>query len=195
MCGAYYVDDETLEEMRRVASEVYEQLNGKPLRAEIRPSALAPVLIGGNSGIRLAEQQWGYPGFQNKGIVFNARSESVLEKRMFRNGIYNTRAVIPVKHFYEWNKRKEKNTFKRADGRVLYLAGFYDSFDGINKFIILTTAANESMVGTHDRMPLVLENNQIRDWIFNNDKTEELLKQVPILLSRTSSVEQISFNI
>ena len=50
--------------------------------------------------------------------------------------------------------------FTRSDSTVMYLAGFCDWFENERRFVILTTAANESMKKVHDRMPLILEKEQ-----------------------------------
>ena len=44
--------------------------------------------------------------------------------------------------------------------------------------MILTTAANESMIKVHDRMPLILEKEQMEDW-FDNEKMQVILLQKP----------------
>lgn len=95
-----------------------------------------------------------------------------MEKRMFQNGIHYHRAVIPAAGFYEWSRQKEKNTFYRKDGKPLYLAGFYDRFDKEDRFVILTTVANASMRPVHDRMPLVLEKDQIRSWLWEEKQAQ-----------------------
>ncbi|MCD8217028.1 MAG: SOS response-associated peptidase [Clostridiales bacterium] len=70
------------------------------------------------------------------------------------------------------------------DGDVLYLAGFFDLMENEERFVILTTSANKSMSVVHDRMPLVLEEAQITDWIIDDKSTEEFLRQVPGALKR-----------
>ena len=47
--------------------------------------------------------------------------------------------------------------------------------------MILTTAANESMMDVHDRMPLILRRELIEDWLFDDGKVPELLRQSPVL--------------
>ena len=64
-----------------------------------------------------------------------------------------------------------------------------------HRFVILTTAANASMEPVHDRMPLILEENQIKDWICENSKTEELLKKTPPLLEREGEYEQMKLDL
>ena len=56
-----------------------------------------------------------------------------------------------------------------------------------------TTGANASMLPVHDRMPLILEKNQVTDWILESDRTESLLRQLPPLLERNTEYEQLSF--
>ncbi len=68
------------------------------------------MITAGSNGtrtIRLALQRWGYSGLKDKGVIINARQESVWEKRMFSRGMQYHRAVIPAGHFYEWNASKE----------------------------------------------------------------------------------------
>lgn len=157
MCGRYYISEETYQDLQRIVSLVEQNIKKKIQTGDIHPTETAPVLVWKEPGrLCLTEKTWGYPGWQKKGIIFNARAESVKEKRIFQNGISYHRAVIPVSGFYEWNHQKEKNTFYRKDGNTMYLAGFYDRFGMEDRFIILTTQANDSMKLVHDRMPLVL---------------------------------------
>ena len=69
--------------------------------------------------------------------------------------------MIPAKGFWEWNKSKEKFSFERTDSQVLFMAGCYDCIDGQDRFVILTTEANSSVKPVHDRMPLILERNEL----------------------------------
>ncbi len=90
-------------------------------------------------------------------MIFNARSESVLEKRMFRESTLHRRIVVPAAWFYEWNQRKEKNIFSSKEQPAIFMAGIYNYDQEEERFVILTTAANESMKPVHDRMPLILK--------------------------------------
>ena len=47
---------------------------------------------------------------------------------------------------------------------------------------ILTTAANASMQSIHDRMPLILQRDQVRPWLTERDTAVQLLGMVPPLL-------------
>ena len=49
----------------------------------------------------------------------------------------------------------------------------------------------ESMIKVHDRMPLILEKGQLKDW-FDDRKMEQILHQVPVQLKREAEYEQQS---
>jgi len=46
------------------------------------------------------------------------------------------------------------------------------------------------MIKVHDRMPLILEKRQIRDWLSDDSAVEDLLRQTPVLLDRETEYEQ-----
>ena len=193
MCGRYHFSAELLDEIRDLTEQKDWKLELGVLDRDIHPGDTAPVITAaGDQGgsLRACRQKWGYPGPGGKGLVFNARSESVFEKRMFRDSVSMRRAVIPVSWFYEWNKNKEKFTFTKEGSRILFLAGFYGRYEDGEHFVILTTQANASMAPVHSRMPLVLEREQVRDWILDSAKTKELLGQEPPQLDRDCEYEQ-----
>lgn len=199
MCGRYYVDDETAREIEKLVRQMSEKQRqesikviGRITAGDIHPGKDAPVLSRESSSISCGWQHWGFPGFQGKKLIFNARCESVLEKPLFRDSVLHRRIVIPASRFYEWNSAKEKNIFLRKDMPVLFMAGFSRQYEDGEHFVILTTAANASMKPVHDRMPLILEQEEIAQWILDNAKTESILHKIPCLLERKTDYEQIS---
>ena len=193
MCGRYHFSAELLDEIRDLTEQKDWKLELGVLDRDIHPGDTAPVITAaGDQGgsLRACRQKWGYPGPGGKGLVFNARSESVFEKRMFRDSVSQRRAAVPVSWFYEWNKNKEKFTFTKEGSRILFLAGFYGRYEDGEHFVILTNQANASMAPVHSRMPLVLEREQVRDWILDSAKTKELLGQEPPQLDRDCEYEQ-----
>jgi putative SOS response-associated peptidase YedK len=123
-----------------------------------------------------------------KGQLINARSETVLDKVTFKNLFLRQRCVIPTTGFYEWQhlngiaKKGEKFYFTVSKIEPLYLAGLFKRADGINLSVIMTTAPNASMIDVHDRMPLIIPQNLIRDWL--NDETfarDYLSAKMPLL--------------
>ena len=71
------------------------------------------------------------------------------------------------------------------------MAGFCDWFENEKRFVILTTTANESMRKVYDRMPLILEKEQLSYW-FDDRRMEEILHQIPVQLKREAEYEQQS---
>lgn len=197
MCGRYYVDDETAREIERIIRIADEKVRkAAPVKIQskdIHPTDIAPILTASeHGGISCSLQKWGLPGFDGKQVIFNARSESALEKKMFREGVEHRRIVIPATWFYEWNRNKEKNIFYRKEQPVLFMAGIYNRYQGEDRFVILTTEANASMEPVHNRMPLILEPEEITTWIFEKEETEQLLHKTPCLLERRSEFEQLT---
>ncbi len=181
MCGRYYVDDETTKEIEKIVRKI-EQTTSKRHTGDVYPSQQTAVLFEKNGELSLAEMQWGFPQYQKKGLLINARSETVLERKMFRESVLHRRCIIAAKHFYEWDAAKNKIAFQRKDAPVLYMAGFYNKFEENDHFIIITTGANQSVRPIHDRMPLILESSEIQSWIYDNQFLEYALhKQIPVL--------------
>ena len=56
----------------------------------------------------------------------------------------------------------------------------------------LTTEANDSMKKVHDRMPLILSEDQIKDWIHEDDMVRNFLAQPSPMLSKYQEYEQLT---
>ncbi len=198
MCGRYYIDDDTAKEIEKLVRQADEKLRGAlPCEMEIKakdihPSEKAPILVSSDSGPECRWQKWGFSGFQKGRVIFNARCESATEKPMFREAVLHRRAVIPAAWFYEWDRRKQKHTFFRKGKEALFMAGCCRSYEDGDRFVILTTQANDSMKPVHDRMPLILERAEVADWLFEDAAMIELLHKAPPLLECRSEYEQMS---
>ena len=162
MCARFYIDPDAkrfaltaAEEMGLLLSDETDEFEP----TDIVPTKTAPALVLGpeKGSLVLTPITWGYPSFDGKQVIINARAESVRDKRLFRHGFENSRALFPAGHFYEWNRQKEKFTFEEKDHRPFFLCGFCDLFDGKYRFVILTRKANEQVSPVHDRMPVIAE--------------------------------------
>jgi putative SOS response-associated peptidase YedK len=144
---------------------------------EIFPTNVAPVLLAQGDSDIIAPRliAWGFPNFRNKGVIINARAETAREKRLFASSVERRRCVIPSTGFFEWDKNKHKYLFNKPDSSMLYMAGLYNSFDSKNCFVILTTEANASVADIHNRMPVVLSNTNINNWLFDINKADDIL--------------------
>lgn len=214
MCGRYYVDDETAREIRRLILKLDQRFQKKSdqnmakepaqktdaglfhgpaaASAAVFPSQKAMVIMGRERHLEAEQMVWGFPRFDGRGLLINARAETAAERRTFRESVLHRRCVIPAKGFWEWNKSKEKFSFERRDSQVMFMAGCYDCFDGQDRFVILTTEANPSVKPVHDRMPLILERNELEDWVTDDSAAEYFLHKTPALLEREAEYEQMS---
>ncbi len=187
MCGRYYVDDNTAREIEKLVHQIDNELNHS---GDINPSQRAPVITGRTQKLQLEKMYWGFPQYKGNGLLINARAETVLERKMFRDSVLNRRCFIPACGFYEWDKDKNRVLFTSKTEPVLYMAGFFNMFQEKERFIVITTAANSSVSSVHDRMPLILEQNELQNWIYDEHFLNTALKKIPPLLQRHQKFEQ-----
>lgn len=75
-------------------------------------------------------------------------------------------------------------------GRYYVKAGIWNVFDNEERFAILTTRANAYVADVHDRMPLVLEKDEVDRWLMDDKRVEIILNRTPVPLTRTSGFVQ-----
>lgn len=180
MCGRYNFTVEQNEEIQEILEKVNAKFHGKEARmGEVFPTNLSPILVEERKEISPILSAWGFPKFDQKGVIINARSETAFEKRTFRDSLLNRRCIVPSTGFYEWNSEKQKYLFRLEGTNTLYMAGLYMQYGDERRYVILTTEANESMKDIHTRMPLVIPKQEIDTWILDYSATNDLLKRVP----------------
>ncbi len=184
MCSRYYADDSTEEKVR--------QLTGNPefsiRKGDIHPSDSAAIITG-NGGILTAEDMaWGFSGRDSQGLLINARAETITEKQTFKESVLSRRCVIPAKGFYEWSPGKEKYHFEEPE-QILFMAGCYNED---RRFVIITTAANDSVLPVHERMPLLVSEEEIEKWIEKVEYIGTVLKKTPQTLHRWTEYQQMT---
>lgn len=190
MCGRFYSDKEIAESILRMAGGTSREVN-IPKTGDIYPSQQALILSGREPDFYAETMSWGFPRFDRKGLFINARAETAPEKKTFKEAVLHHRCIIPARHFYEWDRDKNKVAFRYEDKSPLFMAGFYRRFEEGERFIIITTQANESMQPVHDRMPLILPENQLRDWIYDQEAALQMLAQPsPLLRSVREEAQQ-----
>ena len=190
MCGRYYVDDETAREIEKLVRDLDRRLKMERT-GDVFPSQNAMILKGEGNHLAAEQMRWGFPGFEKGKLLINARAETALERPTFRESVQDRRCIIPARGFYEWNKSKEKFIFERKDEPVLFMAGCYNRYEGQERFVILTTDANPSVASVHNRMPLILEPEELKDWVLDDQATESLLHKTPVLLEQRAEYEQM----
>lgn len=63
------------------------------------------------------------------------------------------------------------------------MAGIWNEFAGERKYVILTTEANASMEGIHDRMPVILRREELKIWVRDNGDATKILHRAPPAVS------------
>lgn len=190
MCGRYFVDDGIERELKNA----FQAVNISKFQAkagDVHPTELAFILTG-TKEICLTQMRWGFRKKDQKDLLINARVETVKEKPMFNESIRYNRCVIPASGFYEWNKIGDKASFRPLYRKVLFMAGIWQKVENENQFAILTTVPNASVAPVHDRMPLVLDKNEVSQWLTDWERAEKLLTKRPALLERRQEFEQLS---
>ncbi len=162
---------------------------------DVHPSETALVVAGSGTGyaIQAKAMSWGFASPVTRGLLANARSESMKEKPTFRESALLRRCVIPASGFYEWDANKARYRFYRTD-ELLWLAGIYRAENGLMKFTVLTRAAAGSMLGIHDRMPLTVEDHEVHRWIGDQEYADHIVKREPGYLIREQDAGQISMD-
>jgi putative SOS response-associated peptidase YedK len=105
-------------------------------------------------------------------LLINARSETIAQKPMFKRAFETHRCVMPVSGFIEWKREPKKKTPHRIGlerGGILSLAGLWRP----EGFIVLTLGANPQVSAIHDRMPVMLTEEQEAVWL---SETQDLAK-------------------
>lgn len=106
--------------------------------------------------------------------TFNARSDGVATKPMFRSAFKSRRCLVIASGFYEWRKLDAKNkqphyvTLK--SGAPMPMAGLWESWTSpegrhVESCTIVTHTANDMMEPLHDRMPVILTRALISPWL------------------------------
>jgi putative SOS response-associated peptidase YedK len=55
------------------------------------------------------------------------------------------------------------------------MAGICNQFANEDRFVILTTEANHFVEEIHNRMPVVIPKDKIREWLFHSDDVDNIL--------------------
>ena len=133
---------------------------------------------------RLEVARWGLVPSWAKDLsigarAFNARSEELEDKPMFRKALEKRRAVVPASGYYEWKRvddQKIPHYIHPADGSPLFFAGLYEWWkdpakpeDDPAKWVLSFTILTRDSIGTlgsiHDRMPLFLDADHADAWL------------------------------
>jgi putative SOS response-associated peptidase YedK len=184
MCGRYALDadiDFLINQYKAIIGKT--KIEGS---SEIFPTNTVPI-IRELENRQLDMLKWGFmPSFTKKPLI-NARAETIDIKPTFKNSFINKRCIIPATSFFEWEKVQDKKIKRRIsiNDKLFSIAGLYNTFyDNEAKeyeaFTILTINANEEMKHIHERMPVILSNEDVEIWLDKDNKNILGLKDILI---------------
>ncbi|HRF09257.1 MAG TPA: SOS response-associated peptidase [Xanthobacteraceae bacterium] len=166
-----------------------ERSNLQP-RYNICPTTTIDAVVERDGKRAVEPMRWGLvPSWWKKTLkelpaTFNARAETVAEKPMFRSAFKRNRCIIPASGYFEWTataeKKKQPHYFTRRDGEIISIAGLYEEWKNpetgkpLRSCTMIIGAANDFVSPLHDRMPIILERDQIASWLTGDAGTDML---------------------
>ncbi|MBQ9642841.1 MAG: SOS response-associated peptidase family protein [Lachnospiraceae bacterium] len=190
MCCRYWTEEspelrEIVEEMNRSPLvERWQKTKGITAYGEVRPTDVVPVIAPDRAGHHAVfPMKWGFTG---KSLLINARVESAALKPTFREAWARHRCVVPASWYYEWEHLHgsdgrtytgDRYMIQPENASVTWLCGLYRIEDGLPVFVVLTREPGEKIRFIHDRMPLILPENRIDEWIRPDTRPEDLLSE------------------
>jgi len=180
MCGRYTLSYKA--EELQLSLGITDVPQGWEARYNIAPTQPIPAII--NEKQRNIEYlYWGLVPSWAKDIsigskMINARSETIMEKPSFKSSFQRRRCLVLADGFYEWKKSATGKSsipyyFQLKDQSLFAFAGIYDiwnSPDGGELWSgsIITTVANPLVSPIHERMPVILDREDMWIWLKDN---------------------------
>ena len=189
MCGRFELKT-NFDRLPKILKEDYPSgLDAKyQTRNLIKPTD--PILVIKNEGrIKTTFMSWGFispwakdPFNKERPRPFNARSETVEEKKLFSGSWKTKRCLIPASGFFEKKYRIRKEKYD-----TFWLGGIWSkwfSTDGteLESCCVLTTEPNELVKPFHHRMPVVVPEGYEEQWIEQVKDPDELKGLLPIMM-------------
>lgn len=182
MCGRFALDAPK-EKIEKKFGVSLVGLNYKP-RMNIAPhQGILTIILDEKGKLKAEPMVWGFiPSWvkdaESSHQPINARIETASSNPYFRHSYKNRHCLIPVTSFYEWDKTTKPKTpyrFYSNDESLFALAGLWSPYldangNSMTTSAILTTTSTKKMTWLHDRMPVILSENEWRSWLDNSLK-------------------------
>jgi putative SOS response-associated peptidase YedK len=194
MCGRFTTKTTWSELVALYRLTMEAPLHNMPPRYNICPTDPVDVVAEIDGKRELSQMRWGLvprwwskPLKELRAATFNARAETVETKPFFRDAFKRNRCLIPMSGYYEWQNTasgKQPWYFTARDDSPLTAAGIWDRWkNGETGEMLLTCSMiiaepNAYVAEVHDRMPVLLMQEQFEPWL-NGDSGEEYLKPAP----------------
>ena len=190
MCCRYYIGESTemsliVEEMMRSSLvSTWQKSFAIVTSGDVRPTDIAPVIAPNRAGQRTVfPMRWGFAG---KSLLFNARVETAAVKPTFKEAWEKHRCIVPASYYYEWehllgNDGKkhtgDKYIIQPNKSEMTWLCGLYRFEENMPTFVVLTKDPGADIAFIHDRMPMILPEHLVDDWIRPDGNPERLIAE------------------
>jgi putative SOS response-associated peptidase YedK len=146
------------------------------------PTQKLPIIKSYTNGKTLESCVWGLvPSWASDKKDFrpliNARLETLMEKISFKNLIQTSRCLVVADGYYEWkreNKEKTPYYFTKSDSSLIFFAAIHQN----NQFCIITREATGELKEIHHREPLILNEEQIPNYLNIKKEGMDVLKSI-----------------
>ena len=193
MCTWFYADKATLSPIITKAQQLpladtirNTMSRSAEMSGNIRPTDMAAVFAPNKQGnMAVFPMIWGFTVEQSSKPLINCRIETADQKPVWKDSWFRRRCVIPASWYYEWgippsevgfrnrneqrSIKKEKYVIQPEGANITYLAGLYryEEHCGMQVpvFSILTRESAAPVRTIHDRMPLILGKDNLKEWI------------------------------
>jgi putative SOS response-associated peptidase YedK len=182
------------------------QMPRPPRQFNVAPTQWAPVITASEPD-QIQLFRWGMiPSWAKDESIgtnmINARSETILEKPVYRSALQRRRCLVLADGFYEWKRAgKKAQPFRLtlSDSAPFAFAGLWDHWqrpDGTEmwSYTIITTTPNAIAAEIHNRMPVILDRPSALRWLDAEQTSEnlsEILKPFPAEKMRAYLVNPI----
>jgi putative SOS response-associated peptidase YedK len=178
MCGRYFRHTPREELAAAFRAELGSSL--EPAYNVAPGQAVLAVRFHEKTGERtLDDLRWGLVPFFAKDAkvawkTINARAETVDTAASYRNAFLKRRCLIVADGFFEWKaegKTKTPYAIALASGKPFALAGLWEAWRDpasgawLRSCAIVTTEANATVGQIHDRMPVILDEQDHARWL------------------------------
>jgi putative SOS response-associated peptidase YedK len=160
-------------------------------RFNIAPSQLVLAVTEREGGRNLEAMKWGIttPWKGGPPQLINARGEKLAGSRFWKPMFETGRCAIPADGFYEWKaaggsgQLKRPYLFTRSEGKPFWFAGLFraapeEETGAERQCVIVTVEPNELVEDVHDRMPAMLAEEDLEQWL-GGDAEEAAAALVP----------------
>ena len=168
MCGRFSLSS-NLEELQ---NEFSNEISGNfPAKYNISPGQSPVVISLKKNNFYLNKIHWGFKVPKLGKLVINARSETIIEKPLFKNLLLQNRCLIPANSWFEWDNEKKPYLIKHKKNDIIAFAGLQRIEENKeSSFVIITADAGKDLKKIHNRTPLVIKKENFLLWLGNDYK-------------------------